>query len=172
MERIESTKVHDGAVVSLRVERFRHADGGIVEREIVGHPAVAAIVAHDDSHVFLVRQPREAAGERSLLEIPAGAVDEGEDAAGCARRELAEEIGKQAGRWRELRRFYTSPGFATEEVHLFWATDLRDSGTEADPAERIEIVRHPLAELDGAIESVRDAKSLIGLLLLRELLRD
>ena len=76
----------------------------------------------------MVEQPREAVEEPALLELPAGKLDvEGETPLECAQRELAEEIGKSAGDWRELKSFYTSPGFANERVWLFLATELYDS---------------------------------------------
>ena len=81
----------------------------------------------------MVRQPREAVGEDALLELPAGKLDiEGETPLECAQRELAEEVGKAAGDWRELKRFYTSPGFATEEVTSSWPP----SSTTAEPSPR------------------------------------
>jgi 8-oxo-dGTP pyrophosphatase MutT (NUDIX family) len=133
------------------------------------------VVAYDERCVYLVRQPREAVGEEALLEVPAGKLDtEGETPLETAQRELAEEIGKRAEEWRELKRFYTSPGFADEEVQLFYATGLSDAEAEVDAAdeERIEVVEWPLADLDAAIDECGDSKSLIGLLLLREMLRE
>jgi ADP-ribose pyrophosphatase len=136
---------------------------------VVGHPGAVAMVAHDDLHIYLVRQPREAVGEESLLELPAGKLDvPSESPLDCAKRELAEEVGKHAAVWRELKRFYTSPGFADEEVVVYLATDLDDASAEAEEEERLEVVAWPLAELDRAIDECRDAKSLIGMLLFRE----
>jgi 8-oxo-dGTP pyrophosphatase MutT (NUDIX family) len=172
MERIGSEQVYDGKIASVRVDEFRYADGKTAKREIVAHPGAVGVVAHDHEVVWLVRQPREPVGEEALLEVPAGKLDvEGESPLETARRELAEEIGKAAGEWRELKRFYTSPGFADEEVHLFLATDLSDTEADADEEERIEIVAWPLDDLDAAIGECADSKSLIGLLLLRDLLR-
>jgi 8-oxo-dGTP pyrophosphatase MutT (NUDIX family) len=167
-ERTDSQTKWEGRIGTVRVESFRHEDGEEVEREVVSHPGAVGVVAHDAEHVWLVRQPREATGEPDLLEIPAGKLDEeGESPLQTAQRELAEEIGKEAASWRELKSFFTSPGFTDEEVVLFEATDLDDSDTEPDPGERIEIVPWPLERLDDAIDQCRDSKSLIGLLLLR-----
>ena len=170
-ERTGSETKWEGRIGTVRVDSFRHEDGEEVEREVVGHPGAVGVVAHDSDHVWLVRQPREATGEPDLLEIPAGKLDEeGETPLETAQRELAEEIGKDAGAWRELKSFFTSPGFTDEEVVLFEATELSDSDTDADPGERIEIVPWPLDRLDEAIDACRDSKSLIGLLWLeREL---
>lgn len=172
MERIDSKTVYEGKIATVREDRFRHADGSSATREIVGHPGAVAMIAHDDLHIYLVRQPREAVGEEALLELPAGKLDvPGESPLDCAKRELAEEVGKRASEWRELKRFYTSPGFAEEEVIVYLATDLDDARAEAEEEERIEIVAWPLADLDRAIDECRDAKSLIGMLLFRDLRR-
>jgi ADP-ribose pyrophosphatase len=173
MDRVSSRVVYEGAIARVRVDEFRHADGSVAKREVVGHPGAVAVVAHDDASIYLVRQPREAVGEESLLELPAGKLDvEGEAPVDCARRELAEETGKAAAEWRELKRTYTSPGFAEEEVIVYLATGLSDVEHEPDAEERIEIVAWPLADLDAAIEECVDAKSLVGLLLFRDLRRN
>ena len=170
MERISSKVVYEGPIASVRIDEFRHGDGSVAERQVIGHPGAVAIVAHDERFVYLVRQPREAVGEPDLLELPAGKLDmEGEAPLDCARRELAEEIQKRARRWSELKRFYTSPGLAEEEVTVYLATDLDDADLEPDPGERIEVVPWPLEDLDGAIAACNDSKSLIGLLLFRRL---
>jgi ADP-ribose pyrophosphatase len=160
--------IYDGRIVELAVDRFRFADGEEVEREIVHHPGAAAAVAHDDEHLFLVRQPRETIGDPDFLEIPAGILDKpGETPLQAAQRELGEEIGKAAENWEPIATFASSVGILDELVHVFHATGLRDVGAEPDAHERIEIVRWPLADLDGAIAATRDAKTLIGLLWLK-----
>ena len=172
MERIDSKTVYEGKIATVREDEFRYPDGSTATRETVGHPGAVAMVAHDDLHLYLVRQPREAVGEEALLELPAGKLDvPGESPLDCAKRELAEEIGKSASEWRELKRFYTSPGFAEEEVIVYLATGLDDASAEAEEEERLESVAWPLAELDAAIEECRDSKSLIGMLLFRDLRR-
>jgi len=173
VERISSETVYEGKIATVREDEFRYPDGSTATREIVGHPGAVAVIAHDDLHIYLVRQPREAVGEKALLELPAGKLDVPEESPlDCAKRELAEEIGKGASEWRELKRFYTSPGFAEEEVIVYVATDLHDASADAEEEEeRLEILAWPLAELDGAIEECRDSKSLVGMLLFRELRR-
>ncbi|HXE44064.1 MAG TPA: NUDIX hydrolase [Conexibacter sp.] len=168
-EQVGSETVWSGHIGTVRVERYRHADGAVVTRENVAHPGAVAIVAIDEQHVWLIRQPREICGEQALLEIPAGKLDgAGEDPIAAAERELAEEIGKAAGRWEHLKAIYTSPGFTDERIDVFLAIDLRDvERPPVDEDERIEVVAWPLARLDDAIAACSDAKSLIGLLLLR-----
>ena len=167
-ERIDSRKVWEGRIATVRVDCFRYDDGGEAVREIVAHPGAVAMVAHDDETLFLVRQPREAVNEPALLELPAGKLDEeGENPLDTAKRELAEEIGKGARTWRKLTSFYTSPGFADEECHVYLATDLFDQPVEAIEGERIERVEVPLSDLDHVIQECRDSKTLIGLLWLR-----
>ncbi len=156
----------EGKIATVSVERYRHDDGDEVTREKVAHPGAVGILAIDERHVWLTRQPREVVGQDASLEIPAGKLDvPGEPPLETAKRELAEEIGKQAARWRELSAFYTSPGFSDERVWLYLATELSDApDAEADEHERIEIVPWPLSELDDAIEACEDSKSLIALL--------
>ena len=167
-ERIGSDEIWSGKIATVRVDRVRYDDGEEAEREVVAHPGAVAIVAHDGERLYLVRQPREPVGEPELLELPAGKLDEdGETPLDTAKRELAEEIGKGARTWKHLTTFYTSPGFADEECHVYLATDLYDDRAEAEDTERIEVVTVPLADLDDVIRACHDAKSLAGLLWFR-----
>ena len=156
--------VYDGRLFDVAVERW-----GEHRREIVRHPGSVAVVAVDaEDRLVLVRLAREAA-RRELLELPAGTREPGEDALACARRELEEETGLTGGRWRELARFWTSPGFLQEEMRLFLAegADEGESRTEAD--EHVELERVPVTELGSRLDELEDAKTLAGaLLLLRE----
>ena len=168
-ERLGAEKIWAGKLITVGVERFRHADGEEVAREKVWHPGAVGVLAVDERSVWLTRQPREAVGARASLEIPAGKLDEpSESPLDTARRELGEEIGKRAAHWDELTAFYTSPGFSDEHVWLFLATELTDDPS-AEPVEheRIEIVPWPLARLDEAITACDDSKSLIALLWLK-----
>ncbi len=171
LERVGGKLVYSGPIASVRMDRFRYPDGSTSDRQVVVHPGAVGVVAHDGRVLYLVRQPREAVGEAGLLELPAGKLDvEGESPLECAQRELAEEIGKSAGDWRELKRFYTSPGFATEQVHLFLATELYDVEHQRQAEERIEIVEVPLSDLDAVIAECEDAKSLVGMQMLKEMI--
>ncbi len=168
---VGSELIRRGRYLTFRVETFRDADGGEHRREMVEHPGAIAVLALDAEEILLVRQFRGAVRE-VCLEIPAGTLDRAaddstEDPDLAAVRELEEETGYRAGRWRALGRFYTAPGFASEEMHLYLATELRLVDAYAGPAEdeRLELVRMPwrkavdLAEAGG----IRDAKTLVGL---------
>jgi 8-oxo-dGTP pyrophosphatase MutT (NUDIX family) len=168
MERIGSQTTHTGKMVTVRVDSFRYADGSEHEREVVAHPGAVAILAHDDERLFMVRQPREAVEEEALLELPAGKLDVDEETPlECAQRELAEEVGLHAAEWRQLKRIYSSPGFTDEVVYIFEATGLERGEADPGEGERIEVVEIALDDLDRAVEECADAKSLVGLLLLR-----
>lgn len=167
-ELVGSETVWQGTLIRAGVERFHYADGAEVSREKVWHPGAVGILALDDESLWLTRQPREVIGAAASLEVPAGKLDvPGESPLEAAKRELAEEIGKQAAGWEEIFAFYTSPGFSDERVWLFRATGLEDCGPDAgtpDEDERIEVVRWPLNELARAINECADSKSLIALL--------
>jgi 8-oxo-dGTP pyrophosphatase MutT (NUDIX family) len=167
-ERLGSRTLFEGRFFDVRADRVRYADGSEHERQFAVHPGAVAILPHDSEHLFMVRQPRESVGEGDLLELPAGKLDvEGESPLDCARRELREEVGMRAGEWTDLKRIYTSPGFTSEEVHLFEATDLEQVGVAPTEGERIEVVSHPIADIDAVIAACLDATSLVGLLLFR-----
>ncbi|HEV7665693.1 MAG TPA: NUDIX hydrolase, partial [Chloroflexota bacterium] len=141
-------------------------DGSTRLREVVEHAAGAAVVAVDGGgQVLLVRQPRPAVGAR-LLELPAGLVDPGEEPIDTARRELEEETGYTAGQIARLVSFYTSPGFSTELIHIFVATDLHQTAVHFDEEEEIELVRLPLEEAIRQVmqTELSDAKTVAGLL--------
>ncbi len=163
-EALGGETVYSGRIVDVTMERFRHADGEEVSREIVRHRGAVGILAHDEETVWLVRQPREAVNEPDLLEIPAGRLDRvGEEPLQTAKRELAEEIGRGARSWEPIVTYYTGAGFTDEQVHLFAATDLFEASADSGEQERIELVPWPLERLGDAIAECRDAKTLIAL---------
>jgi len=129
-------------------------------------PVVAIVSLESDGNVVLVRQYRLPARE-ALLEIPAGGVDEGESIEDAAQRELREETGYRAGRLERLCGFYVSPGYCTEFIQVFLATDLVEDSIEGDPDEVIALERMSLAEAVHLIEAgeIKDGKSIVGLLL-------
>jgi ADP-ribose pyrophosphatase len=174
-ERLVSSEVlRRGRILEFRVDTVELADGSRSTRDIAGHAGAVAMVAIDpDGNVLLVRQWRHAIGQ-ALLEIPAGSLDRHpdgsvEDHAAAAARELEEETGYRANRWRYLGRFYSAPGFTSELLHIYLATELSPAhegrlGPDAD--ERLELQRMSLAEAVAMAErgELHDAKSLVGLL--------
>jgi ADP-ribose pyrophosphatase len=141
-------------------------------REIVEHSDCVAIVAIDaDDNVLLVKQFRKSV-ERELLEIPAGGIDPGEDPVTTVRREMQEETGYLPQKVERLGGFYSSPGFCTEYLHLYLATDLTPSQLYAEDTESIKLVRVLISQIPTLIASgsICDAKSITGLLIYSSLL--
>jgi len=166
---LSSERLYEGRIVNLRRDTVRLDDGTVTKREIVEHGEAVAIVPIDgEGQVLLVRQYRKPI-EQELLEIPAGGVDPGEDATACAERELQEETGYRAGKLQRLGGFFSSPGFTSEYLHVYLATDLVPGRLSADEDEAIELVRLPVAQVLAMIASgeICDAKTIIGLLLIK-----
>jgi ADP-ribose pyrophosphatase len=163
---LSSKEIFRGRAVSLRVDTIEKASGQVTTREIVGHADCIAVVAVDGAgNILLVKQFRRPVN-KMLLEIPAGGMEDGEDPEDCVRRELQEEIGYLPGRLQRLGGFYAAPGYCTEYLHLFLATDLSASRLTAEDTDEIEVVRVPAADIMAMIDSgeICDAKSIAGLL--------
>jgi len=186
-ETLSSRTVYDGRAVKLRIDTVRMPSGRETTREIVEHSDCVAIIAVDDKdsdcvaiiavddkdNVLLVNQFRKSV-EKELLEIPAGGIDPGETPEDCVRRELREETGFLPRKLERLGGFYSSPGYCTEYLHLYLATDLVSSPLQAEDSESIRLVRMPLAQIPDLIASgsICDAKSIAGLLIFLEYKKD
>ncbi len=161
-----SRTIFQGDIFDVRIDSIRQDDLEY-DRDIVIHPGSAVIVPlFDDLTVALVRQYRHAAGQY-LLELPAGTLEKGETPEEAAIRELEEEIGWRAGKIEKLSSFFVSPGFLSEEMHLFIAQNLTESIQNLDEDEALTFERLPLtnAILMAASGQLRDAKTIAGLFL-------
>lgn len=179
---VGSEEIYRGKYLTFRIDTVERTDGTRAQREVVGHPGAVAILALDhEDRVLMVRQYR-AAARRTLLEVPAGTLDIDARSGGiedpdlAAPRELEEETGHRAGSLRRLTSFWTAPGFATELMHLYLATDLRpaDEGRLGpDEDERLELDHVPLDEALARVDrgEIADAKSILALLWLDRLRR-
>jgi ADP-ribose pyrophosphatase len=166
-ETLSSRRLYDGAVVRLRVDRVRMPSGREAIREVVEHSGAVVIVAVDaEGRVLLVRQYRHPIA-RPLLELPAGTLDGDEEPDACAARELQEETGFRPGRLQRLGRFLVSPGYSTEYIHAYLATDLEPATAGGGDEEEIQVLALPLAELLRLAETgeLEDGKSLAALFL-------
>lgn len=156
----ETRTVYDGDLIDVTVERW-----GDHEREIVEHPGAVAILAVDaDDRVVLVRQLREPA-RKKLLELPAGALEKGEEPLASAKRELEEETGLTGGAWERGPSFWTTPGFCRELMHLFFVTSASEGESSPEDDEQIELVRIPVGDLPSRLDELEDGKTLVGVLL-------
>jgi len=167
---LSSLQIFEGIAVNLRIDTVQTVDGRESTREIVEHSDCVAIIPIDaDDNVLLVKQYRKAV-EKELLEIPAGGIDPGEDPVTAVQRELREEIGYLPRKVERLGGFYAIPGYGTEYLYLYLATDLVPSQLHAEDTEDISLVRMPLDEAVSLIASgeICDAKSIAGLFTLLE----
>ena len=164
--KLSSQQIYNGRAIKLRVDTVEEPNGKTTTREIIEHADCVAVVALDEQkNVVLVRQLREAV-DKTLLEIPAGGIDPGEEPVDAVRRELQEEIGFLPQKIERLGGFYATPGYGTEYLYLYLATDLKPSQLKADDTENIEVVKIPLSQIPALIASgeICDAKSIAGLL--------
>lgn len=162
---LSSQLIYDGRAVRLRVDTVQTASSRKTTREIVEHADCVAIVAVDaDDNVLLVKQFRKPV-EKELLEIPAGGIDPGEDPETTVRRELREETGFLPRRVERLGGFYSAPGYCSEYLYLYLATELIPSQLYAEDTEEISLVRVPITQIPSLIASgsICDAKSIAGL---------
>ena len=169
--KLDSKRIHTGRVINLDVDTVRFPDDSKGELEIIRHPGAAAVVPfasdpHGDDPIVLLIQQYRYATDGTLIEIPAGRLNPGEDPRACAQRELLEEVGVKAGRVERLTTIWTTPGFTDERIHLFWAADLTADKHAREPDEFIEVVRKPLSEALELIRSgvISDAKTALALL--------
>ena len=165
-ETLSRKVVFQGRAVGLRVDTVRTPSGRETTREIIEHADCIAVIALDgDEKVLLVQQFRKPV-EQELLEIPAGGIDEGESPEDAVRREMREETGYLPQTVERLGGFYSAPGYATEYLYLYLATDLTPSQLFAEDTESISVVRVSLDQIPELISSgeICDAKSIAGLL--------
>jgi len=162
---LSTQQIYQGRAVSIRVDTVEKASGTKTTREVVEHSdCVAVVVLDEQGNVLLVRQFRHAV-DKFLLEIPAGGIDPGEEPVDSVRRELQEEIGFFPRKIDKVGGFYATPGYGTEYLHCFLATDLVPSRLVAEDTDDIELVRVPREEIPRLIASgeICDAKSIAAL---------
>jgi len=173
-ELLKSEIVYPGRAFTFRRDTLRMPDAREASFDIVEHVGSVIILPLDaDGQLLFVRQYRHAAG-LELLELPAGTLDKDESPEACATREVREETGMAAGKLEPLGGFYLAPGYSTEYMHVYLATDLRYDPLEADADEFLTVERFPLKEALVMFESgeIQDAKSLAAILLARKYLEN
>jgi len=166
-KKLATQQIYQGRAVNIRVDTVEKASGTKTTREVVEHSDCVAVVALDEQgNILLVRQFRHAV-DRFLLEIPAGGIDPGEEPMDSVRRELQEEVGYFPHKIDKLVGFYATPGYGTEYLHCFVATDLVPARLVAEDTDDIELIRASPAEIPQLIASgeICDAKSIAALLM-------
>src|SRR5690606_22968799 len=160
---IATTPIYDGKIITLQVDEVRLPNGETAKREIVKHPGAVAVIALREDRMIVVEQYRKPL-EKSQVEIPAGKLDPGEEPLAAAKRELEEETGFTCDVLRHVNSFFTSPGFANEELHLYMADNLKPGKINPDEDEFLECFSVTLEEAKQLIAEGRisDAKTIIA----------
>jgi ADP-ribose pyrophosphatase len=170
---LSSRVVYRGPAFSVVTDHVLEPSGVRVRRDIVRHSGSVVILPVDESgpepRVLLVRQYRYTA-KQYLWELCAGRIDKGEDELPAAKRELLEETGYSAKRWKRILRFYASPGFVAETMAIYLARDLRAGVAQPEEDEDIEVKFFPLSSAVRMVMNgvIKDAKTISGVLWLRE----
>jgi ADP-ribose pyrophosphatase len=165
-EVVWSDYVFEGKLINVRMDSIRQPNGELKDREVVEHPgAVAIIPVLSDGRIVLVRQHRPAV-KRSLLELPAGTVELGEDATDTAVRELQEETGYRTESMSELLRFFVSPGWCDEEIQIFAAENITAGAQSPEDDEEIDVEVVEPDSISRLISQgeIADAKTITGLI--------
>ncbi len=163
---ISSENIFSGKVISLQVDEVELPNGKIAKREIIKHPGAVAIIAiTDENKIVMVEQYRKAL-EQTIIEIPAGKLESGEQPDECAKRELEEETSYECESLELLNSFYTSPGFANEIVHVYLAKGLtkKEDAAGLDEDEFVNLMELTIGEALQAIEEkkIYDAKTIFA----------
>ena len=155
--------IYKGKIISLDVEQIRLPNGGQATREIVRHPGAVCVIAILDGKLLVVDQYRKALG-KTIMEIPAGKLEPGEDPMEAAMRELEEETGYSCGSLRKLSSFYTAPGFCDELIHLYLAEDLHEGEAHPDEDEFLDVLTLTPEEAERYMAEgrIQDAKTLMA----------
>lgn len=172
-ELLKSETLMQGRAFKIRRDWLKTPDGRETKFEIIEHGGSVIIIPVDeDGNLLFVRQYRHAAGT-DLLELPAGTRDGDEPFEECAAREIREETGMEAGKLQKVGEFYLAPGYSTEFMAVYIATDLKPNPLEADDDEFLSVEKIPIAEAIRRAErgEIPDAKSLAALLLARPYLQ-
>jgi len=170
---LSSHEAYRGPVFWVTTDEVIEPTGVRVRRDIVRHSGSVVVLAVDEStgspRVLLEKQYRHAAG-KFLYELPAGRIDEGENELQAARRELLEETGYTARRWKRVLRFWASPGFVAEAMSLYLARNLLSGAAQPEDDEVIEIKLVPLTRATAMVMSgaIQDAKTIAGVLWLAQ----
>ena len=164
---LKTKRIYKGRIVGLREDTVKLDNGVVSKREIVEHPgAVAVIAITKDDKIVMIKQFRKPA-EKVLLEIPAGLVHKGESDINGARRELTEETGYVAGKIKEIFGGYSSPGYSTEIITFFLATDLKKAKQNCDADEIIHVELCPVKKALKMLRvgKINDNKTAVGILM-------
>ncbi|MBC8374589.1 MAG: NUDIX hydrolase [FCB group bacterium] len=166
MKLLNRKQIYKGYCFDLFEDQVVWVNGKQLDRVLIQHPGISVMLPILDSdRLMLVNQYRYGA-QANLWEIPAGTINVGEDPLHCAQRELEEEIGYKARKWKPMVACYSSPHYSSEMIHAFVAEDLVKTEDDLDDDEVIEVRVFTRDEVQEMIRSgqIVDAKSLVTLL--------
>ncbi len=164
---LQSETIYQGKVFTIRQDQIELSNGKTIKLDVVQHHGAVVILPVDQNqNIWFVRQYRHPASEH-LLELPAGTLNAGEVPLTCAQREIREEIGMSAEQTIPIGEFYNAPGYSTEYLYVYLATNLHPAPLPPDEDEIIDVVKIPVKQAYELASQgqIRDAKTLAALLL-------
>jgi ADP-ribose pyrophosphatase len=176
---ISSKLAYKGLVFNVHTDKIEEPNGYVHQKDVIRHSGSVVILAIDESEdptdpfVILERQYRHAAGQ-FLIELPAGRIEPNEPSLAAAKREMIEETGYRAKKWKLLTKYFASPGFLGEFMQIYLARGISEGIAEPEADEQIEILRIKFSEAMALVRDnkIHDGKTLIGLFLLDAALRE
>ena len=173
-KKITSTSVYQGQLLCVKEDQVRLPDGAVARREYINHPGAVVIVPIlDDGSILIERQYRYPL-QKHFYELPAGKIEPNEDTLVTAQRELAEETGHSANKWKHLTTIYPCVGYSDERIELYVARELRFCGVAREPGEFLEVLKLPFSQALDWIKlgKITEAKTILGLLWAEKINRD
>ena len=171
----QSELIYKGKVFDIKVDKIEYDSGNKANREVVLHPGGAVVVGVTKENKIVLVKQRRYPMNKILIELPAGKLDKDEDPRMCAARELEEETGYRSNKLEKLGSIFTTPGYSSEELHIFTALNLvKGNHNREEGEEEMELLEYSLEEIENMVteNKIVDGKTISGIFLYKKWLKN